>query len=112
MAAYGFAEVPGARRKGPSFFTLLYAQIAGVLGALAALALSSNFIDLGLKGVVGEVFTMWNEKVRPLVSIPIHLAINALPAWMHFEPPVILKDYLALGFTLWLSTLRSIFIVF
>jgi hypothetical protein len=31
---------------------------------------------------------------------------------MRFDPPAILKDYVGLGFTLWLSTLRSIFMVF
>jgi hypothetical protein len=112
MAALGFAEAPAKKSKRPSFFALLYAQVAGVIGALAAMALLSNVIDLGLKGLVAEVFAMWTEKVRPLIGMPLHWAIESLPAWMRFDPPVILKDYLALGFTLWLSTLRSIFMVF
>jgi hypothetical protein len=112
MADTGFADTPLAARKGPSFIALLYAQFAGVIGALAAMALLSNIIDLGLKGLVADVFAMWTGKVRPLIGMPLQWAIDALPDWMRFDPPVILKDYVALGFTLWLSTLRSIFMVF
>ena len=112
MGAVGIAGAKGSSKRGPSFLALLYAQVAGVVGALAAMALVSNVVDLGLHGVVAEMFKMWTEKVRPLIGIPIHWAIQSLPIWMRFEPPTILKDYLGLGFTLWLSTLRSIFIVF
>lgn len=108
MTAYALIQ----QRKSPSFVWLLYVQVAGVTGALAAMAFLSNIVTLNLTGIVAEMFTVWTEKVRPLIGIPLHWAIEALPARLQFDPPTFLKDYVGLGFTLWLSTLRSMFMMF
>lgn len=92
-----------------SLLWIMYGQVAAMLGAFSLLALLSNFGDLGLRGVIREAFEMWAEYVRPLVGQPLQWLADAF-GWQ-IALPTVAKDYVAVGFVLGLSLLRTVSIL-
>jgi hypothetical protein len=93
------------------FGYLAYQQVAGVLGAFAFAALVGHFVHLHWQGIVAELIGSWNAYVRPAVSFAFDVTIvAAVKLLLHrtVEIPLILRDYLSVGFILLLSTLRSL----
>lgn len=79
-----------------------------MLGAFSLLVFLTDFVDVGLKGVIRDAFDGWVFYVRPAAGYLLQLLNSLLPSGWRFELQPIEKDYFAVGLVLSLSFLRSL----
>lgn len=86
---------------------LAYSQVAGVVGAITLASFFAHFVDW--RGAVSELVIWWSTMVRPLVSIFLDPVISFLNGVFGLElrVPVLVEDYLGVGFVLVFSRLRG-----
>jgi hypothetical protein len=87
----------------------IYQHIAAVLGSLALAAMASQVVHLDWRSFLGAVVDQWDLYVRPAVQAILETLITKPLGWAfgwHFEVPLVLRDYLAVGTILALSMTR------
>lgn len=92
---------------------ILYQQVAGVIGAFSLSALLSHFVTIDWRGILHVLATAWDAYVRPTVSFVLNNTVVALLEVIfrvHLKIPLIVRDYLSVGFVLVISSLRAMWI--
>jgi hypothetical protein len=86
-----------------------YQHISAMITALSLLAFIGHFIQLDWRGILGEVFSIWNTVVRPTVHLILVIFIVSPLSWLgiHIEIPGVVRDYVAVGISTLLSGGRA-----
>ena len=100
---------PSKLRKAAKFGRGLYQQVASTFSAIGMLALIAGLWHLGLRGVIAWLVGIWDATVRPAVAFVLHGLVTVPLGWIHvhFEVPVVVRDYLSVGLVLALSARRE-----
>jgi hypothetical protein len=87
----------------------VYQQVAAIIGSFALLAFLTNFVHFDWRGWLETLIGMWGQYVRPPVRWLLHYTIEMPLGWVgwHVHLPAWLHDYLAAGFVLAASVLRT-----
>lgn len=86
----------------------IYQQVAAVLGSFAFLVFLGNFVDIDWRSLLHELVEAWHDYVRPTVRWVVHIIVEVPLSWfgVQVEVPVLVRDYLAVGFVLIFSVVR------
>lgn len=87
----------------------LYGHVKAVLGAFALAAFLGHVFHIGWHGFLLMLIGYWDEYVRPVTKAVAEVLVTAPLSWIgvHFEVPVLVRDYLSVGTILALSLARS-----
>lgn len=88
---------------------VIYQQIASVVGAFALIVFFGHFVDFDWQGGIKILLDVWNEHVRPATKLVLDWTVVWFLRWAfdwHVEIPLIVRDYLAVGLTVFLSCIR------
>jgi hypothetical protein len=95
---------------GFSLAKIIYQQVTGVLGAFALAALLAQAIDLEWRSFLGVLLGQWDEYVRPTVKWLLDLIVTKplrFVCGFRLEIPILVRDYLSVGFILFTSIIRT-----
>jgi hypothetical protein len=101
---------PSGARRAVKFGWGLYEQVAAVFAAIGLAALIDHWLHIGWHGALRDVIGIWSRTVRPAVAAVLHVLVTVPLGWMHvhFEVPLAVRDYLAVGLVLLLSAVRVV----
>jgi hypothetical protein len=89
----------------------LYEQVKwvfGVIGAVGLAALLNQWWHIGWRGWLKALVGIWSHTVRPAITWVFHVLVTVPLGWIgvHFEVPLVLRDYFSIGVICALSTFR------
>jgi hypothetical protein len=102
-------EEPGRARETIRFGQGVYGHVKAVLGAFALAAFLGHVFHIGWHGFLLMLIGYWDEYVRPVTQAVSTALITTPLSWIgvHYEVPVLVRDYLSVGTILALSLARS-----
>jgi len=84
-------------------------QVKAPFAAIGMVALVATYWHLNLHGIVARLVGIWDGTVRPTLAFISHVLVSVPLSWfgVHFEVPLVVRDYLSVGAILGLSTYRE-----
>jgi hypothetical protein len=101
---------PSDPKRGYRLAFFVYQNITGLLGALSIAAFLGHFIEFDWRGMLAQLFGVWDSSVRPTVKLLFDATIIAACAKLfkwHIAIPLMLRDYISAGVVLTLSGVRA-----
>jgi hypothetical protein len=89
---------------------LTYQQTASVFGGVAILFFLTHFFGFEWHGFLVVVAGVWNETMRPFMKWVLDNSVTPILKWVFgwsFYVPLVARDYVSVGFILFLSIVRA-----